>query len=174
MSKKPLKSEATPESKEIKRNRAGFRIVTDVPGTWIISCMIGGNEWRHTMRKAVYTFRDVCTWIYDYGAILTMSALDDSTAEIGAHMQRLHTDTDTKALCGEIALHVLRKAIALDKDIVTVDDVTEACCTFITRRGVAESLRVGVERGIYLQVGDERYAIRDERVLLERKESKNV
>lgn len=164
----------TAESKDIKRGRAGFRIVTDVPVTWIISCMIGDREYRHTMRKALYTFRDVCTWLYDYGAILTMSALDDSTSEIGEHMQRLHTDTDTKALCGEIALHVLRKAIALDKEIITTDDVMAVCCTFITRRGVVESLRVGVERGIYLQIGKDRYAIRDERVLLERTESKHV
>lgn len=167
----PLISAPTPESKDIKRRRAGFRIVTDNPTVWVISCMIGDKEWRQKMRKAVYSFRDVCTWLYDYGAMLTMSALDDSKADIGESMQTLHSDNDTQALCGEIALHVLRKAIATGKPIVTTDDVVAASCPFLTRRAIKEALRVGVDRGIYLRVDENRYALRDERVLTERVES---
>lgn len=168
---KPLISEATPESKDIKRRRAGFRITTDNPTSWVISCMIGDNEWRQTLRKAAYSFRDVCTWLYDYGAVLTMTALDDSKSDIGKNMQSLHNDNDTQMLCGEIALHVLRKAIGTGKPIITVNEVVNASCTFLTRRAIVESLRVGVERGIYSQVDAERYALRDERVLTERVES---
>ena len=164
----------TPESKDIKRRRAGFRIVTDNPTKWLISCMLGDNEWRQSLNKATYTFRDVCTWLYDYGAVLTMQALDDTPSKIGADMQALHTDTDTKALCGQIALHVLRKAIALGSDVVTTDDVAAACCTFITRRGVVEALRVGVDRGIYLRVGEDRYVLGNENVLTERIESSGI
>lgn len=164
----------TPESKEIKRNRNGFRVITDNPTVWVISCIAGGKEWRQTLRKTAYTFRDVCQWLYDYGGVLTMSALTDRKSEIGASMQTLHGDTDTRALCGEIALHVLRKAVALGDSIVTVDDVQRAACPLITRRAVKEALQVGVDRGIYLQVDEESFALDNESVLTERIERGDV
>jgi len=83
-------------------------------------------------------------------------------------MQNLHNDSDTQKLCGEIALHVLRKTIALGNDEIDSDTIQRAICPYITRRGIRDAMKVGVDRGAFTQTGADRWVLRDERVLTER------
>jgi len=159
---------STDENKEFKRTASGFRIITSNPTSWVIACITGNVEVRQTLRKDRYTFRQALAWVYDYGAILTLQTLRDSTSDIGRHMQNLHNDTDTQKLCGEIALHVLRKTIALGNDEIDSDTIQRAICPYITRRGIRDAMKVGVDRGAFTQTGADRWVLRDERVLTER------
>ena len=158
----------TDENKEFKRTATGFRIITSNPTTWVVACITGDVEVRQTFRKDRYTFRQVLAWIYDFGAILTLQVLREGEVQIGEHMQNLHNDTDTQKLCGQIALHVLRKTIALGADEIDSDAIQAAICPYITRRGIRDAMMVGVDRGVFMQTGADRWVLRDERVLTER------
>jgi len=142
----------------MKSKEHGYEIITSNRRYWIVRVYSGKLAFEHKFSRRSSTFRDVCEWIFDHGAVIFTGALPDTDAM--ALEMSADCDMQDRAMLSAVGVYVLQRAARLGYERVKYEQLREAVTSYVTGDAIRRAMDVGVKLGIYVKVGPDAWRLK--------------